>query len=108
MPTLVVVVRVPPDKREAPGGESQGLSKQHTGGQPVATSILAQRRMRYDAALRLPPFDEGRRDPLELVDDDLSPVSLAAWQRALEHLDALGLTGLPPAHVAAALRRNVA
>ena len=38
--------------------------------------------------------------------DDIRPAQLEAWALACWHLDALGLPPLPPAHVAAALRRR--
>lgn len=98
----------PPDAERRPGRGSGD----HDGGQHVTDSIPAQLRRRREAARRLPAYDDdGHRDPLELLAEavplaDLTPIGLAAWRRALTHLDALGLPGLPPAHIVEALRRQ--
>ncbi|MDP9395995.1 MAG: hypothetical protein M3Q27_17770 [Actinomycetota bacterium] len=55
---------------------------------PVADDIPAQLRRRHDATLRLPPLDDGRRDPL-LARRPRMSVALA--RAAYSHLEACGL-----------------
>ncbi len=71
---------------------------------PEATPT--QLRRRREAARRCSPMTDGRRDPLQPI-RDTGPTGvgeLGAWTRALEHLRAVGLVGLPPAHI----RRSLA
>jgi len=61
-------------------------------------------RRRREAARRMPPRPDGRRDPLEPAPQP--PFTLAEldrWARALRHLQSVGLAGLPPAPVRCAL-----
>lgn len=54
------------DKKECPGGESEALTKSLAGdylNSSEARANLQALRRRRDAALRLPPLANGRRDP---------------------------------------------
>jgi hypothetical protein len=80
---------------------------QHKPGTDIGTDIPAQLRRRRVASWRLPPLDDGRRDPLDDCDEPLSDAELDSWRAAWMHLDRLALPAIVPQRVlVASVRRG--
>lgn len=95
------------ETREArPASNGTGHNTQLTGGDSTTdgTAFAAALRRRRAVSWRCVPLPDGRRDPLDPVDEDwITDSELDSWLAAIAHLNALGYRPIVPADVAAQL-----